>query len=186
MAQTRIATCSTACGSSRAATGCPFPGSRSAPDRRAARCGRRHRRLDVVRDVEEILEGAAEIRHRPRRGHHRSGRSNNSALAGAGFRAGVRHPGDSITAIVMACSTSRASIRPDHLHAQPGGDLRHLRGVHPRQLLMLPLAGGHQGRKTAAARAALGADAGDPAVLRGRLVAINNSIFGVTLMLVFG
>ena len=36
-------------------------------DRRAAGRGRGHRGVDLVRDVEEVLEGAGEIRHRPRR-----------------------------------------------------------------------------------------------------------------------
>ena len=39
--------------------------------RRAARRRRRHRGLDVLRDQQELLEGAGEVRHRPRRGHRR-------------------------------------------------------------------------------------------------------------------
>ena len=39
--------------------------------RRAAGRGRRHRGVDVLRDQQEVLEGAGEVRHRPRRGHRR-------------------------------------------------------------------------------------------------------------------
>ena len=59
--------------------------------RHARRCaagrGRRHRGVDVVRDQQEVLEGAGEIRHRPRRGHRRIGRRRTTARWRArGFR----------------------------------------------------------------------------------------------------
>jgi len=71
-------------------------------DRCAAgrRCG--HCRVDVLRGFEEILQGASEVRYRPRRRHNRERRANNSALSGAWIPALVFGiPGDSITAIAI-------------------------------------------------------------------------------------
>jgi TctA family transporter len=63
---------------------------------------RRHRRVDVVRDQQEVQQGAREVRHGPRRRHRGVGLANNSALAGAWIPALVFGiPGDSITAIVI-------------------------------------------------------------------------------------
>jgi TctA family transporter len=70
--------------------------------RRAARRRRRHRRLDQLRRVQALLEGAGEVRQRACRGDR--GCDLGQQLGDGGSldsRAGLRHPGDSITAIVI-------------------------------------------------------------------------------------
>ena len=87
-------------------------------DRRAARRRRRHRRLDVVRDEQEVLEGAGEVRHRPRRGHRRE-RLGQQQRARRRLDPGarVRHPGR-----LDHGDRHRRALHEEH---EPGADALH-------------------------------------------------------------
>ena len=140
-------------------------------DRCAAWRRRRHRRLDVLRDQQALLQGAREIRHRPRRGHRRFGAANNSALAGAWIPALVFGiPGDSITAIVIGVLYMKNMNPGPTLFTQ---NPQNIYAVYLlfilANLIMMPL--GWLCIKVGQAdpaRAAQHPDAGDPAVLHRR------------------
>ena len=141
------------------------------PDRRAARRRRRHRRLDVLRGVEEVLQGTEKFGTGHVEGIIEAGASSNSALAGAwiprscsAFR-GLDHRDRDRRAVLKGSIPGRLIF------------MKHAPAIYAifivfilANLLMMPLGiAAHQGRRQLA-RAAPGADAGDPAVLRRRLV----------------
>ena len=105
-------------------------------DRRAARRRRRHRGVDVVRDVEEILQAS---REKFGTGHVEgiveAGAANNSALAGAWIPALVFGiPGDSITAIVIGVLYIKGlNPGPTIFMNNAVSHLRDLHRLHPRE-----------------------------------------------------
>ena len=121
----------------------------------AARRGRRHRRVDVLRDVEEVLAEPEKFGTGHVEGIIESGAANNSALAGAWIPALVFGiPGDSITAIVIGVLYIKGmNPGPAMFMNNRGTDLRDLPRVLSRQPDDDPARlGVHQGRRSASSR----------------------------------
>ena len=159
--------------------------------RRAARRRRRHRGVDVAtrcskkfsKEPEKFGTGHVE-------GIVEAGAANNSALAGAWIPALVFGiPGDSITAIVIGVLYMKnMNPGPTLFMNNRAEHLRRLPAVHPRQ----PDHDSARHRCASRARSrscACRASVLMPVILLFCIVgtfAINNSVFGVVLMLVFG
>ena len=108
---------------------------RWARGRRVARRRRRHRGLDVVCHEQEVLQGAGEVRHRPRRGHRRVGlgqqqRTGRRLDPGAGVRHSRR---------LDHRHRDRRALHEEHepgadaVHHQPAEHLCGVPAVHRRQ-----------------------------------------------------
>jgi TctA family transporter len=158
-------------------------------DRHPARLRRGHGGLDVLRNGQEILQGAGEIRHRPCRGHRGIGAANNSSLAGAWIPAIVFGiPGDSITAIAIGVLYLKG------MNPGPTIFLNNPQNIYAiflvfilANIIMIPL--GWLAIKAAKNVLRVSRNILMPSILLFCIVgsfAINNTVFGVVLILTFG